>query len=75
MQLIDAIGFWQKMRKSLGSKRKEMSDEHIATVTRLFGDFVEASLVTVLRRRRQGSQPPGADGRRDAAQGARRAAR
>ena len=47
-QLIDASGFWQKMRKSLGSKRKEMSDEHIATVTRLFGDCVEASLVTVL---------------------------
>jgi len=48
VQLIDASGFWQKMRKSLGSKRKEMSDEHIATVTRLFGDFTEAELVTVL---------------------------
>jgi type I restriction enzyme M protein len=48
VQLVDASGFWQKMRKSLGNKRKEMSDEHIATVTRLFGDFVEASLVTVL---------------------------
>jgi type I restriction enzyme M protein len=47
VQLIDASSFWQKMRKSLGSKRKEMSDEHIATVTRLFGDFIEASLVTV----------------------------
>jgi len=47
VQLIDASGFWQKMRKSLGSKRKEMSDAHIATVTRLFGDFTEAELVTV----------------------------
>jgi len=47
VQLIDASGFWQKMRKSLGSKRKEMSDEHIATVTRLFGDFIEAELVTM----------------------------
>jgi len=47
VQLIDASGFWQKMRKSLGSKRKEMSDEHIATVTRLFGNFIEAELVTV----------------------------
>jgi len=47
VQLIDASGFWQKMRKSLGSKRKEMSEEHIATVTRLFGDFIEAELVTV----------------------------
>jgi type I restriction enzyme M protein len=47
VQLIDASGFWQKMRKSLGSKRKEMSDTDIATVTRLFGDFTEAELVTV----------------------------
>ena len=47
VQLIDASSFWQKMRKSLGSKRKEMSDEHIATITRLFGDFAEAELATV----------------------------
>jgi type I restriction enzyme M protein len=43
VQLIDASAFWQKMRKSLGSKRKEMSDEQIAEITRLFGSFVEAS--------------------------------
>lgn len=42
LQLIDASSFWQKMRKSLGSKRKELGDGHIATITRLFGDFVEA---------------------------------
>lgn len=48
VQLIDASSFWQKMRKSLGSKRKEMSDAHIATVTRLFGDFTEAEFITVL---------------------------
>ncbi|MPS70918.1 MAG: SAM-dependent DNA methyltransferase [Novosphingobium sp.] len=47
VQLIDASVFWQKMRKSLGSKRKEMSDDHIADVTRLFGQFVEAQLATV----------------------------
>lgn len=47
VQLIDASSFWQKMRKSLGSKRKEMSDEQIATITRLFGDFIEAELATV----------------------------
>lgn len=47
VQLIDASSFWQKMRKSLGSKRREMSDEHIDTVTRLFGNFVEAELTTV----------------------------
>jgi len=48
VQLIDVGSFWQKMRKSLGSKRKEMSDEHIATVTNLFGEFAEAELATVL---------------------------
>ncbi len=48
VQLIDASSFWQKMRKTLGSKRKEMSDEHIAQVTKMFGDFVEANLVTVV---------------------------
>ena len=47
VQLIDASPFWQKMRKSLGSKRKEMSEEHIAIVTRLFGDFTEARLATL----------------------------
>ena len=39
VQLIDASGFWQKMRKSLGSKRKELSAEHIDEITRLFGKF------------------------------------
>lgn len=48
VQLIDASSLWQKMRKSLGSKRKQMSDDHIAEVTRLFGAFVEAELATVL---------------------------
>ena len=42
VQLIDASGMWQKMRKSLGSKRKELSDAHIERITRLFGDFAEA---------------------------------
>ncbi|MEX3999679.1 N-6 DNA methylase [Paraburkholderia sp. EG285A] len=48
VQLIDASSFWLKMRKSLGSKRREMTDEQIASVTRLFGDFVEAELTTVI---------------------------
>lgn len=48
VQLIDAGSFWQKMRKSLGSKRKQMGEAHIDTVTRLFGDFTEAELITVI---------------------------
>jgi type I restriction enzyme M protein len=42
VQLIDASGLWQKMRKSLGSKRKELSEAHIDEVTRLFGGFANA---------------------------------
>ncbi len=42
VQLIDASGMWQKMRKTLGSKRKELSAAHIAEITRLFGECVEA---------------------------------
>jgi type I restriction enzyme M protein len=47
VQLIDASSFWQKMRKSLGSKRREMSEDHIATVANLFGGCFEAQLATV----------------------------
>ena len=43
LQLIDASSFWQKMRKSLGSKRKELSPEHIDDITRLFGNFEEST--------------------------------
>jgi type I restriction enzyme M protein len=43
VQLIDASSMWQKMRKSLGNKRKELSDEHIAEITKLFGEGREAS--------------------------------
>ena len=48
VQLIDGSSFWRKMRKSLGSKRREMGEEDIATITRLFGGFHEAKLATVL---------------------------
>ena len=42
VQLIDASGFWQKMHKGLGSKRKELSAEHIDQITKLFGSFEAA---------------------------------
>jgi type I restriction enzyme M protein len=47
VQLIDGSALWQKMRRSLGSKRREMSDDNIALVTRLFGDAAEARLATI----------------------------
>lgn len=43
VQLIDASSFWQRMRKSLGNKRKELSDQHISEITSIFGSFSEVS--------------------------------
>jgi type I restriction enzyme M protein len=43
VQLIDASGFWQKMRKSLGSKRKELSKDHIEDIAKIFGGFTEVT--------------------------------
>ncbi|MDQ7003013.1 MAG: N-6 DNA methylase, partial [Ghiorsea sp.] len=39
VQLINGVNLYKKMRKSLGSKRNEMSDDDIATITRSFGAF------------------------------------
>ena len=46
-QLIDASAMWSKMRKSLGSKRKQMGDDLIDEVTRIFGASAEARLASV----------------------------
>ncbi len=43
VQLIDASSFWQKMRKSLGSKRKELSPDHIEEITKMFGNFKKST--------------------------------
>lgn len=36
--LLDARDYWVKMRKSLGDKRKQISDEQIQEITRLYGE-------------------------------------
>ena len=41
IQLINATDFFQKMRKSLGSKRKELGDDDIERITKLYGNFEE----------------------------------
>jgi len=48
VQLVDAREFFVKMRKSLGEKRKEISDSQIDEITRLYGDFVEGEKVKIL---------------------------
>ena len=39
IQLINAVEFFQKMRKSLGSKRKELGEADIARIVQLYGGF------------------------------------
>lgn len=41
IQLINGADFFQKMRKSLGSKRKELGESDINTIVSLYGKFEE----------------------------------
>ncbi|WP_166984735.1 type I restriction-modification system subunit M [Canibacter zhoujuaniae] len=41
VQLIDATSYFQRMRKPLGEKRKELTPEHISAITKLYGAFAE----------------------------------
>jgi type I restriction enzyme M protein len=47
VQLVDAREYFVKMRKSLGAKRKEISDGQIEEITRLYGDFAEGEEVKI----------------------------
>lgn len=43
VQLIDASGFWRRMRKSLGDKRRELGPTHIEDIVKVFGEFEEVT--------------------------------
>jgi len=47
VQLIDGSGFGRKMRKSLGSKRKELGEAEIAAITQLFGRCEAADVAII----------------------------
>jgi type I restriction enzyme M protein len=47
VELVDAREYWTKMRKSLGDKRKELSEEQIAEVTQLYAGFTEGEKVKI----------------------------
>lgn len=47
IQLIDGSGFFQKMRKSLGSKRKELGESDIEQIVRLYGNFEPTRCATI----------------------------
>jgi type I restriction enzyme M protein len=44
VQLVNAIDFYESMRKNLGSKRKFFTDEHIRQITEIFTTFAESKV-------------------------------
>ena len=55
VQLIDARNYSVPMRKSLGDKRKMISDDQIAQITRLYTDFAENEQVKIFRNEKFGN--------------------
>lgn len=49
VQLIDATGMWEPMRKSLGDKRRQISDVHLAEITRIYEAFEEGDHSRIFR--------------------------
>jgi len=47
VQLINGVEHFQKMRKGLGDKRNELSNDHIDQLTRLYADFTEGPEVKI----------------------------
>lgn len=47
VQLVNAVSFFEKMRKSLGNKRNKLSDKHIEEITRIYSEFQEGKLCKV----------------------------
>jgi type I restriction enzyme M protein len=47
VELVNAIDFYQKMKKSLGNKRNELSETNINEIVRLYGDFKEGENVKI----------------------------
>jgi len=50
VQLIDGRAMWAKMRKSLGEKRRQLTADHIAEITRLHGNLEADGVVSKLIR-------------------------
>ena len=51
IQLINAVSFFQKMRKSLGNKRNEIRDEQMDKITQIYGDFTKGEYVSIFDNR------------------------
>ncbi|MFJ7928993.1 N-6 DNA methylase [Peribacillus sp. NPDC096448] len=47
VQLVNAVDFSKKMKKSMGNKRNEITQEQIDEIVRLYGDFKEGEFVKI----------------------------
>jgi type I restriction enzyme M protein len=47
VQLINGVDLFQKMRKSLGNKRHELSKDHIETIAKTYGDIATGGIAKV----------------------------
>jgi type I restriction enzyme M protein len=47
IQLINAVTFFEKMSRSLGNKRNEISDRQIDEITEIYGDFIESDICRI----------------------------
>jgi len=51
VQLINAVGMFEKMTKSLGNKRNVVSDKQIDEITRIYGEFKEGEYCKIFDNR------------------------
>ena len=56
IQLVNAVSFFQKMRKSLGNKCNEISPDQIAEITAIYGDFATGPHCKIFRNEEFGYQ-------------------
>jgi len=49
IQMINATGFFQKMARSLGNKRNEIGEDHIADITKIYGAFKEGEYCKIFK--------------------------
>jgi type I restriction enzyme M protein len=47
VQLVNAVSFYQKMKRSLGNKRNEISREHISQIKQIYADFQEGEFCKI----------------------------
>ncbi len=54
VQLINAVGFYEKMRKSLGNKRNYISDEQIQKITEIYTEYSQGKYCKIFDNREFG---------------------